>query len=196
MKINNWLCTYDYDMQMKLGLPTRNPHENDFIHMTDLCKLLILDNMVSCGSPPTLHRQPWNDQSLKRYLKPLKKTKCKNKIFFFSALECSFSRAVERSRWRYQKRTERNLIKSVRQFHYHNYSIILLYQSSGDRDEYFDISEFRYNRSSFVLILCPTGLQIELRYKRNFDISEFDIAGLCCSNIVISSKFVIDIWFT
>ena len=25
------------------------------------------------------------------------------------------------------------------------YSIILLYRSSGDRDKYFDISEFRYN---------------------------------------------------
>ena len=43
-----------------------------------------------------------------------------------------------------------------------NYSIILLYRSSGDRDEYFDISKFRYNRSSFVLTLCPAGLQIEL----------------------------------
>ena len=26
------------------------------------------------------------------------------------------------------------------------------------------------------------GLQIELRYKRNFDINEFDIAGLCCTS--------------
>ena len=64
------------------------------------------------------------------------------------------------------------------------YSMILLYRSSGDRDEYFDISKFRYNRSSFVLTLCPAGLQIELRYKRNFDMSEFDITGLCCSLII------------
>ena len=63
------------------------------------------------------------------------------------------------------------------------YSIILLYRSSGDRDEYFDISKFQYNRSSFVLTLCPAGLQIELRYKRNFDINEFDIAGFCCNAI-------------
>ena len=63
-----------------------------------------------------------------------------------------------------------------------DYSIILLYRSSGDHDEYFDISKFRYNRSSFVLTLCSAGLQIELRYKRNFDISEFDIAGLYCNN--------------
>ena len=61
------------------------------------------------------------------------------------------------------------------------YSIILLYRSSGDRDEYFDISKFRYNRSSFVLTLCPAGLQIKPRYKWNFDISKFDIAGLCCT---------------
>ena len=63
------------------------------------------------------------------------------------------------------------------------YSIILLYRSSGDHDEHFDISKFRYNRSSSVLTLCPAGLQIELWYKRNFDISEFDIAGLCCITI-------------
>ena len=68
------------------------------------------------------------------------------------------------------------------------YSIILLYRSSGDRDEYFDISKFRYNRSSFVLTLCPAGLQIDRRYKRNFDISEFDIAGLCCTNKQSSIK--------
>ena len=64
------------------------------------------------------------------------------------------------------------------------YSTILLYRTSGDRDEYFDIliyCKFRYNQSSFVVTLCPAGLQIELRYKRNFDIIEFDIAGLCCS---------------
>ena len=59
-----------------------------------------------------------------------------------------------------------------------NYSIIPLYRSSGDHEEYFNISEFRYNRSSFVLTLCPAGLQIELRYKRNFDISEFDISRI------------------
>ena len=69
-------------------------------------------------------------------------------------------------------------------YSFDRYSIILLYRSSGDHDEYFDISEFRYNRSSFVLTLCPAGLQIELRYKQNFDISEFDIAGLCCTIIV------------
>ena len=63
----------------------------------------------------------------------------------------------------------------------------MLYRSSGDHDEYFDISEFRYNRSSFVLTLCPAGLQIELRYKRNFDISELDIAGLCC---IITIKII------
>ena len=71
------------------------------------------------------------------------------------------------------------------------YSIILLYQSSGDRDEYFDISKFRYNRSPLVLTLCPVGLQIELRYKRNFDISEFDIAGLCCT----TNSVGIMIWY-